>query len=324
MQKVSRAVCTVLVLLLFPFSASPQRLSLSGIYGVSAGGTGLSSTTINQILYSSAANTIAGLATANNGVLITSGAGVPSISSTIPSATQDNITRLGTLTTNLIFTDNLYDIGASGATRPRNLFLSGDATIGDQLIVSGTGPHVLGGTTNPNIGLHLAGTFSGGGGGLEGLDVGWTITPAANQTATGINVAPTLAEAASGVHAALVGLNVNPTITPGVATATDFFGIRVQSTAVATGTTTATGLSVAAPTGASTNYAVSFSGVVNITSGTVRTACTTVAGLPAGVVGDHSCVNDQLTSCPVLSGTFTGGGAVVCSAFYNGTAWVHE
>lgn len=37
------------------------------------------------------------LATANNGVLITSGAGVPSISSTIPSATQDNITRTGTL-----------------------------------------------------------------------------------------------------------------------------------------------------------------------------------------------------------------------------------
>jgi hypothetical protein len=54
-------------------------------------------TTINQILYSSAANTITGLATANNGVLITSAGGVPSISSTIPNATQDNITRLGTI-----------------------------------------------------------------------------------------------------------------------------------------------------------------------------------------------------------------------------------
>jgi hypothetical protein len=62
------------------------------------GGTGLSSTTASQILYSSAANTIAGLATANNGTLVTSGAGVPSISSTLPTAVQTNITELGTVT----------------------------------------------------------------------------------------------------------------------------------------------------------------------------------------------------------------------------------
>lgn len=37
------------------------------------------STTINQILYSSAANTVSGLATANSGVLTTSSTGVPSI-----------------------------------------------------------------------------------------------------------------------------------------------------------------------------------------------------------------------------------------------------
>ena len=34
-------------------------------------------TTANQILYSSAANTIAGITTANNGVLVTSAGGVP-------------------------------------------------------------------------------------------------------------------------------------------------------------------------------------------------------------------------------------------------------
>lgn len=38
-----------------------------------------STTTINQVLYSSAANTVSGLATANNGVLITSATGVPSL-----------------------------------------------------------------------------------------------------------------------------------------------------------------------------------------------------------------------------------------------------
>lgn len=57
------------------------------------------STTLNQILYSSSANNITGLATAVNGVLITDGTtGIPSISSTIPSATQLNITQVGTLT----------------------------------------------------------------------------------------------------------------------------------------------------------------------------------------------------------------------------------
>ena len=43
------------------------------------GGTGLATTTINQLLYSSASNTIAGLATANNGTLVTSNTGVPSV-----------------------------------------------------------------------------------------------------------------------------------------------------------------------------------------------------------------------------------------------------
>lgn len=55
-------------------------------------------TTINQILYSSATNTVAGLATANNGVLITSAGGVPSIGTTLPIVVQTNITELGTTT----------------------------------------------------------------------------------------------------------------------------------------------------------------------------------------------------------------------------------
>lgn len=54
---------------------------------------------VSQILYASSANVVAGLATANNGVLITSAGGVPSISSTLPSAVQANITALGTIAT---------------------------------------------------------------------------------------------------------------------------------------------------------------------------------------------------------------------------------
>jgi hypothetical protein len=52
---------------------------------------------INQLAYYAAAgNTLSGLATANNGALVTSAGGVPSISSTLPSAVQTNITALGT------------------------------------------------------------------------------------------------------------------------------------------------------------------------------------------------------------------------------------
>ena len=43
-------------------------------------------TTINQVLYSSAANTVVGLATGNSGVLVTSGTGVPSIATDLPTA----------------------------------------------------------------------------------------------------------------------------------------------------------------------------------------------------------------------------------------------
>lgn len=70
-------------------------IALTVPVAVTLGGTGLTSTTINQLLYSSANNTIAGLATGNSGVLITSAGGVPSISSTLPTAVQSNITQLG-------------------------------------------------------------------------------------------------------------------------------------------------------------------------------------------------------------------------------------
>lgn len=76
--------------------------------------------TANQLLYASATDVFSGLTSGNNGVLITSGAGVPSISSTIPAATQDNITRLGTIVTNLDVNGTSNDIAGT-------LTLSGSA-----------------------------------------------------------------------------------------------------------------------------------------------------------------------------------------------------
>lgn len=94
---------------LLSYDTAPDRLAVGSTNGqvlqVNSGAAiGLSwstatyptTTTINQILYSSSANTVAGITTANNGALITSAGGVPSISSTLPSAVQTNITALGT------------------------------------------------------------------------------------------------------------------------------------------------------------------------------------------------------------------------------------
>lgn len=67
---------------------------LSWVAQSGGGGTGL----INEIAwYAANGSTVSGLATANNGVLGTSGAGVPSILGTLPSAVQLNITQLGAL-----------------------------------------------------------------------------------------------------------------------------------------------------------------------------------------------------------------------------------
>jgi len=68
-------------------------------YGPS-GGTGTVDTgAINELAYYAAAgDTVSGLSTANDGVLVTDGTGVPSISQTLPTQVQDNITQLGALT----------------------------------------------------------------------------------------------------------------------------------------------------------------------------------------------------------------------------------
>jgi len=63
----------------------------------------------------------------------------------------------------LLFVDNTYDIGKSGATRPRDLFTSRNATVGSDIVVSGTGPHAIGGATVDYVRLGLDGAFTSGG-----------------------------------------------------------------------------------------------------------------------------------------------------------------
>lgn len=52
----------------------------------------------------------------------------------------------------------------------------------------------------------------------------------------------------------------------------------------------------------------------------INTTGYTVATLPAGVLGMRTYVTDA--TAPTFLGALTGGGAVTCPVFYNGTAWV--
>lgn len=116
-------------------TATANRVLLSGASTTPAWSTATypATTTINRLLYSSANNVISELATGNNGVLVTNGSGVPSISSTLPAAVQANITSLGTLASQL----NISISSGSGL----RIFRSGtnnESTI--ELADAGSGP----------------------------------------------------------------------------------------------------------------------------------------------------------------------------------------
>lgn len=67
----------------------------------------------------------------------------------------------GTMTGSLLFTDASFDIGSSGATRPRDLFLSRDATVGRNLVV-GTKLSVDGTTNGIQTTSYVGGTLLSG------------------------------------------------------------------------------------------------------------------------------------------------------------------
>ena len=125
---------------------------------------------------------------------------------------------------------------------------------------NGVGPNAIGGATDGNTQLYIHGSFTGSGP-TQGIDMGSTLNGVAGGDIYGFILNPVLVEAGSGTHSTLIGLKVNPSITNGAATTTDAIGIDIVTFAAATGTTNATGLRVAAPTGATNNYAI------NVTSG---------------------------------------------------------
>lgn len=104
-------------------TATGTILRADGTNWVATTATYPATTTINQILYSSANNVIGEISTAINGVLITSGTGTPSISSTLPTAVQGNITSVGTINSG---TWNGGIIGATYGGTAQSTYILGD------------------------------------------------------------------------------------------------------------------------------------------------------------------------------------------------------
>ena len=88
-------------------------LRANGTNWVATTATYPTTTTANQILFSSAANTISEVTAGANGVLITSAGNVPSISSTLPAAVQGNITSTGTVASG-IWNGTAVDVAHGG------------------------------------------------------------------------------------------------------------------------------------------------------------------------------------------------------------------
>jgi hypothetical protein len=115
----------------------------TGVLTYNHGGTGLSSITANGILYASSSSQFAQITTANNGVLITSGGGVPSISLTLPNAVQLNITALGTITTG-VWNGTAVDVSHGGtglttATTAYGVVCAGTTATGNFQVLNALG-----------------------------------------------------------------------------------------------------------------------------------------------------------------------------------------
>jgi hypothetical protein len=238
-------------------------ITLANALPVTSGGTGLSSTTANQILYSSANNTIAGLATANNSLLVTSASGVPSLGTsigqdiTINSCTAGQGLVSGSLNTAFGISANAatttaqyntafgYEAIKAATTGGLNVAMGYQALVG-----------VVGGTSNTAIGTSAGkAVTSGGSNVIMGSAAGFTLTTGSNNTfigrsagaTSGLNVGTTTASnnifigfaagcsSATGAGTIAIGFAASADPSTGSTSATNGPGISIGSASALVG-----------------------------------------------------------------------------------------
>lgn len=254
-------------------TATARQMLQSGASGAPSWSTTTwpATTTVNRLLWSSAANVISDLATANNGVLITSGAGVPSISSTLPSAVQANITGTGTLTSGA--TGAGFTVALTTSTITGNLPCANTPALSGGDVSSSAGSCVVTlATVNSNVGTFgsatQVGQFTVNGKGLITAASNVTITPAIGSvTGLGTGVATALAVNVGSAGAFVV--NGGALGTPSSGVATNLTGTASGLTAGAVPASGITGTTLAANVVAS-----SLTSVGTLTGGTLSTGVT--------------------------------------------------
>ena len=265
-------------------NAASLTLGWAGTLAVNRGGTGLSTFGgTNTLLFTTAANALSSIPTSNNGVVITSALGIPSISSTLPITVQTNITELGTITT-----------GVWNGTPIANTYLSNASiTIGSTAISLGSTVTTLAGLTSVT-----STTFVG------------SLTGNAS-TATALQTARTI----NGVSFD-GSSNITVTAAAGTLTGTTLNGTVVSSSLTSVGTiTSGTWNGTPIANGNLANSSVTINGT-SISLGSTVTI-TAAAGTLTGTTLNSTVISSSLTSVGTLtSGTWN---ATTIGVAYGGT-----
>jgi hypothetical protein len=263
--------------------------------------TTLSYGTANQVQYLNASKLLVGSANMTfDGTTLTVSGLSNTGNTTLGNATSDTLTVTSTITSNLLFTDNTYDIGASGATRPRTLYL-GTSLVTPSITNSGlTSGRVVytttGGLETSSANLLYSGTDLT----VYGLTVGRGNNGIATNTAFGVSA---LSGVTSGTQNVAIGASANTTNTSGQDNVTIGYlagrGITSSNYNVAIGTlavgsnsnpgnsNTGVGYYALYSVTGSANTAVGSSAGANVTSGSYNVALG-VSALPSATSSNSS------------------------------------
>ena len=164
-------------------AAELSSLSLTTALTVPNGGTGLSTVASNGILYGNGTSALQVASAAANSVLITNGTNVPSLSATLPTAVQGNITQVGTIGTGVwqgtaiadtYVADNLTISGGTvnntvigGVTPAAATFTS--IAMNSSGDITGVGSDIVFTGANSSLTGSFSGSFIGDGSALTGV-----------------------------------------------------------------------------------------------------------------------------------------------------------
>ena len=294
---------------------------------------------INDIAYYSTnptGKTLSSINTGNDGVLITSGLGVPSISSTLPSTVQGNITALGTIAT------GVWQASIIGGTYGGTGVNNGASTITIGGNVTFLGAHTFAGTLTADTAV----TFPTSGTLATTAGTVTNATNAANvattQTSTNASYYPLFVASSTNGNQACdlgTGLTFNPS--SNTLTTTTFAGALSGNATTATTATNATNVATTATNSTNATFYPTFVAAATSSNQGVDTATgltfnpstntlTTTAfsgALTGNVTGNvsgssGSCTGNAATASAVAVGGITGLGTGVATALaanVNGT-----